>query len=378
MTTPALGDRLYRHVESYASLGDHRSGSIVERATTSWLADECTSRGLKVRVTKVPFEQCRIESSLVSNGEALDHLAVPYEFQGSIAASAGPVLLDVGFGGHPETLDKAIAKHRLSSPDPLVFATAHSDGSLVAVNRRIRPGSGVPTFLIAQRDHAATAAHGVSITANATYAAGETTTVVASNTVAGPKIVLTTPLNGWFRCAGERATGIAVLLHLIERFSHLPLLVVATGGHELGAFGADHFLAGGFAENGPIAAIVHLGASIAADERSPEGRRLAQTRLAMTSITAAQAESARDALVAASYNLVTESSRWVGEATTWAKTGLPLLSFSGAGADFHTPEDTPERATSPSSLRLATDAVAATIDAFVEVANGLSTAPPDL
>ena len=46
-------------------------------------------------------------------------------------------------------------------------------------------------------------------------------------------VLITTPLTGWFGCAGEQGTGVAVLLDLVERFADRPLLVLATGGHEL-------------------------------------------------------------------------------------------------------------------------------------------------
>ena len=50
-----------------------------------------------------------------------------------------------------------------------------------------------------------------------------------------------------------------------------------------------------------------------------------------------------------------DSESWLGEAQSFCHLGIPLLSFTGAGRDFHCPEDTPERATTPRAMeRVAT------------------------
>ena len=67
------------------------------------------------------------------------------------------------------------------------------------------------------------------------------------------------PLTGWFGCAGERGTGVAVLLDLVERFADRPLLVLATGGHELDYLGVRQWVAARRAEHGerPVA-VIHV------------------------------------------------------------------------------------------------------------------------
>ena len=48
-----LGRRLFRLVEEYAALGDHRTGTDVDRATVDWLVARLESRG--ARVTRWPY-----------------------------------------------------------------------------------------------------------------------------------------------------------------------------------------------------------------------------------------------------------------------------------------------------------------------------------
>jgi hypothetical protein len=59
-------------------------------------------------------------------------------------------------------------------------------------------------------------------------------------------VVVTTPSSGWFRCAGERGTGIALWLAMArwlgERESQLSYLFAATPGHEVRGVGMRRFL----------------------------------------------------------------------------------------------------------------------------------------
>ena len=51
-------------------------------------------------------------------------------------------------------------------------------------------------------------------------------------------LVLTTPVSGWFNCAGERGCGIAIALILAEKLSaHCNVDLLLASGHELGFAG---------------------------------------------------------------------------------------------------------------------------------------------
>lgn len=359
------GDQLYAIVEEYAALGEHRSGSAVDQATASWFGDRLRSAGLRVEHQAVPFERWVGDAMLRVDGDVVGCLPVPYEFIGELDTDAVEVAaFDPRGGGLPEVIDAPVAAAKHHGADAVVLVTSHPEGSLVAVNRNLgstRPG--FPVVLAAGRDLARLQGGSVSLRIEGRLEPGRTSNVVAANAVEGTSLVLTTPLNGWFACAGERGTGIAVLLSLVDRFRHLPLLVVATGGHELGCIGAHHFVAETTLTAGAVA---HIGASVAVDAPTSGGsRELISTRTAMTSLDADDAAPVSEAVREVELSLSASCDQWLGEGEAWAKVGLPLLSFTGAGIDFHTPEDTPARATSPEALGRVAEALGDAIDAFI-------------
>lgn len=92
-------------------------------------------------------------------------------------------------------------------------------------------------------------------------------------------LVLSTPRSGWFGCAGERGTGLAVWLLLAEwaAKARLPvnLALVATSGHEYEYAGGEHFIAHVAPKPAETALWVHLGANVAARDWHERGASLA-------------------------------------------------------------------------------------------------------
>ena len=74
------------------------------------------------------------------------------------------------------------------------------------------------------------------------------------------------------------------------------------------------------------------------------------------------------ALDDAGIRLRCDSDTWLGEGEAWSLLGVPVLSTTGAGPDFHTPSDTPERVTSPGALATVADAVHRAVAAFCDAA----------
>lgn len=373
-----MGSRLYERVERYADFGVHRTGHATDRPTAEWVASELADAGLRILIDDVPFDQCVIDSALLCDGDPVEHLVVPYEWTGTLDTDQVTLRrFDAGFGGRANPLDEAIAE--LGEPPlPLLLTTGGADSALRGVNRRIHEGSGLPVVLAAGGEHDRLSRGSLRLRIDAHRRPGVTANVFAATERAAngePALVLSTPLNGWFQCAGERGTGVAVLLDLVERFADHPLLVVATGGHELDYFGARHWEAQAAAGEGPertlgVATwlgVVHIGASIAVEQHdAPPPRPLAATRVAMTSIPADRSAAMTTSLARANYQLASDADRWLGEAEVFSAFELPLLSFTGAGHDFHTPHDTPERATSPRGMQLAADAIADAVASFLD------------
>jgi hypothetical protein len=187
--------------------------------------------------------------------------------------------------------------------------------------------------------------------------AGGRTSNIIGRVGAGPdrdRLLLTTPLSGWFRSAGERGTGIAVMLAVAERLAAdgVPLLVNGNSGHELIDLGAHHF-----AETKPAAhAIFHFGASVAAGEGDGDDLRLtdgvkirAWAPGAVAALAAAFAPLGKTPIVVADAERARPES-WIGEARIWCTLDRALISMAGGFPLFHTPEDVPERVTTPALL----------------------------
>jgi hypothetical protein len=239
-----------------------------------------------------------------------------------------------------------------------VLATGGRDGRLVAINRPVAEPPGPLAVLIAGADLERCERGRVMVTADAHVEPGESATVVASRGLEGgrePALVLTTPLTGWFRCAGERGTGIALLLELLATMpDDVPVAVIGTTGHELGYLGLREHLARRADAPGFV---VHLGAGLAAGD----GRELGGLRVALVDRVATRlVEALGEALAPAALPVV----EWdpslptdAGEGGVWRARGGPVLSLVGWFDRFHTPDDLPGAVTSPALLGVVAEAL---------------------
>lgn len=371
MGTGRTPEQLFRLVSEYEELGIHRTGSAVDLETVDWLIEHLELAGMNVRRETVNFTGWQCDATVSVGRNELDCLAVPYEWQGTIDTTRVAVIdLDPGVGGDISVLDVQIAQAREAGFEAAVCATRHPTGQLRAINRPLhRAPSNLPTFLVAGHDLNTLKSGEVHVRASAQTVPSSTTNVLADNGRAGKHLMLTTPLTGWFTCAGERGTGIAVLVELVNRLMHDgPLCVLATGGHELGHLGAEHWVSHQLARDGgpdpDLGSIMHIGASVGVDADGPNGRQLIGTRTARTSLNDSAVGDMSAALLQAGFSLMTSTKQWLGEAEAFQHLYIPMLSFTGAGVDFHTPNDRAALVTSPASL-------ARVCDAFEEAAHQL-------
>ena len=374
MTFEADGAALFEIVAEYAALGDHRSGTLGDGSTAAWVTSRLARLGLMVGEETVPFDRWVAESTLTCDGVQITHLPLATGWTGTVAAVTPAVIgFDPARGGRPDVVDEPLGRVH-GTAAAAVLATEHPHGALVGVNRDLAAPSGtaLPAVLVAGRDLDRLRNGTVRLTMTARTEPGATTNVVADTPAAAAPgarpVILTTPMHGWFTCAGERGTGLAVLLHLAERIAaarpDLPLRILVTGGHELTYLGAHAYVD---AHPVPPAAVVHVGASVAVEEDDGAGgRRLIPTRFAMTSVDAATAATTADALAVAQLTLAPDVTRFTGEGEAFVRWGAPLLSSTGAGVDFHTPDDVPARVTSPAALARVADAYLVAALAFLD------------
>ena len=147
------------------------------------------------------------------------------------------------------------------------------------------------------------------------------------------KIVITTPISGWFECAGERGTGVALAIALAEYLSsYFAVELVLASGHELGYLGGFKYTESLIQ---PPAAVIHLGSSLATINSALE---------AWSNVDREVFDDLDKKLRQKNINLNRvknpgESSDWVGEAECWSHFNCSMLSIAGSHALFHSPED---------------------------------------
>ena len=354
------GAPLYRVVEEYAGLGvHHRTGTDEDARTLDWFEARLRALGAAVERHAWAFDRYEATWSLTVDDRETAALPLFYEATGDVdtAAPLCATLDAAGAGAFPGW-DALVARARGAGAPLAVVATRTPGGLLVVPNRA--PASapaGLPSLLVAGALAGALEGARVRARLRARVVAGRSANVVA-RLGAGPdrdRLVLTTPLSGWFRCAGERGTGIAVLLAVAGRLAQegVPLLVTGNSGHELVDLGAHHLV-----DTGPEArGVVHFGASVAAGEPDGAGGLRLTSGLRIRAWAPGREAALAEAFAAIGQVPAAVSGAdhdrpdaWLGEARAWCRLGRPLVSIAGGFPLFHAPEDVPERATTPALL----------------------------
>ena len=344
---------LFSLVEEYAALGIHRSGTGTQAATADWLATHLRERGGHVRLEPVEFDRYVADWSVTIDGDEVESLPLFYEATGQASTStpttwpafAPPAMGPMGVSG---ALDSDIEPGRV-----VVAATRHLTGLLSVSNRGTALGSGVHVLQVAGEMGGALA-NGAALNA---HIDARTEPATCSNVVATfgdidaatELTILTTPISGWFQCAGERGTGIAVALDIVERLAEAgPVLFLGATGHELGAFGAAAFHKQYINR---VHTLLHIGANVGCDWAA-DNTRSAPNHSLMPARTIAPDEKI-EAISAAfrrvEHGLDTpgrDRSRWFGEAADWLD-APQVLSLLGQNPWFHAPSDLPSVSCTP-------------------------------
>jgi hypothetical protein len=327
------GVDLYGLVCEYAGLGDHRTGTPTEAATLEWFADTCHRAGATTRLQ--PWEFPRYDAAWQVRANEVEVPSIPlfYSGIGDVQATGVPLQRVDATGLTP------VGSPAADGHAAVALATDGRCGRLVAFNRAPGPSAGVPTICVA----GSVDSQQVDVDISARIVPGRSGNVIASLGAGKRRLLVSTPLSGWFACAGERGTGIAVALQVCRQLADegVAVTLVGTSGHELEGIGVKHFLAH---ESSAADAVLHIGASVAVHRPAGGADRLyARSSVAMSAFDELDCD----------YTQVTDASApasWFGEATQWCRTGLPLLSVAGTFPLFHTPDDLPEAATSPQLL----------------------------
>ena len=349
---------LYSIVEEYASLGDHRTGTQVDHDTTDWFCDRLERVGARVETSGFAVGIYRAEWRLVIDDEKVPSIPLFYEGVGSVRTSAvSRAVLEVqSYDAVFRDLPGIIEAARKTPNEALVVSTVCPNNSIYAINRKPELASGLPTLLVPGLLSGQLANAHIELELDARIEAGQSRNTIGHfGNTNQPPIVVTTPLSGWFSCAGERGTGIAVALSVAQSLGELaPVMLVATSGHELYYEGAWHYTRA--VEQLPQL-VVHVGASVAASEHPPRDgvAELTSALQLRTHLASDRHQQVGDVVssLGVTAQAVAEPGdpwSWYGESSCWARFGAPMISFTGDFPLFHTPEDTTERATTRALL----------------------------
>jgi len=384
---PLSGAALFASVRDYERLGEHRTATRADNGTSLWLQRRLAAAGFDVRLE--PFTFALFEPK---------HCAVAFAHGAAVAAfPAWPVVetpekgLNAPLVPHDaRELAGRIAVVTLpykpyatwAQPDfgdPVATAIAGGAAAVVAITEgptqdliALNAASDrcdwrVPVVLAAGHDGErlrGAAARGERATLflhGRSDPKAQATNVVARRSGRGKTIVLSTPKSGWFTCAGERGSGVAIFLGLAEwlaRRCDAEILCIATSGHEIDGLGLQTFLAGAPPPPAEVCAWLHIGANVACrDVHFERSQAQAGTGPAMPRGIMASSD-LMDAVARAfrgqkGYDtpLAAEAGKAVGEAIFLLKAGYrPLISLVGSNALFHTRLDRAALATDPQLL----------------------------
>lgn len=358
---PMTPQELFEVTAHYHDFGEHRTGTAADLATTDWFYGRLADLGASVSRRQVEFERYVVETSLVDAvGETIPSDAVYYEFAGRYEGTDIDVATAPVRGtGNAASFDGLL--HDRDKPLAIVIEDG-PPGHVVMPNRPVGDCERPPAVIVAS--DAADQLAGATLTVEARLVPGvcEASSAVLGE---GPPVTLTTPLSGWFGCASERGSGLAVTLDTAARLAATnTVTVVACSGHELDHLGLHAWLEDAVAHDTvPAGPVIHLGASVgAAHEGELESRVVLHDRSAPTDWVAALTA----AVAPANYQLVAIADPWPGEGRNWRPHTPDVLSFTGAGRWFHTTGDTPQSATTPAALGLARDAIWKATTAFLD------------
>lgn len=346
---------LYAIVETYASFGNHHTGTDADRATTAWLSELLTGLGAQVEHDPYRFDRFIGEASLAISDADVPCLPLFYSALGEVDTATFEITrVEHGAVGNAHKFDGLLPV--TTDQTPLVIAIDGPDDLAVQANRVPSRLLGRPAVVIPGNWHDRVQ-QGAHLRFSAHSEPGESANVVATlGDPNAPEIMITTPLTGWTPAAGERGTGLAAALALaVNLAADHRVIFSACSGHEIDHLGLRHYLA---ARDLTGARAIHLGASIAATEPVAGGEPvLGDRRMTLTTATGATRSAIAELVPTGNWTMPDLDPPWPGEGGTWLEAGAQVLSFLGAASLFHTTDDLPGKATTPQALHTASTVV---------------------
>jgi hypothetical protein len=384
---PFDGQRMFKDVGDYAGFGDHRTGLPGDQATTGWLRSRLASMGYACELHDFGFELFEPQkthlkspdgrlipllpawqpvptrdgglSGVLSLGTGEAHepggislVAIPYMPAGSFHAK-----------GQMEPITAAIA----AGAGAVIAITEGPTGEVIAMNASPDLRWPVPVVLTAPKEGEALRRLALQratvrlVSEGRSEPSARAHNLIARKPGSGRRLVISTPKSGWFACAGERGSGIAVALALaswaVSRLA-APVTFISTSGHEFEGLGGKLLLKDHAPAPDDVALWVHIGANVACNAVSfgdgppkrldgPSQQRGIQATEALIPLL----KQAFAGQVGYEKPIQADPARAIGEAAVFLEAGYaPLIGLVGAHPLHHTPMDLPAIATSPDQL----------------------------
>jgi len=380
------GNAMHEWVKTYAAFGEHRTASTVDAKTAVWLAGELRRAGLTVSFQEFTVPQFQLEEARLTVADqaiaAFPRWPVhAAKVSGTLTTEkadsirGGVVLLEAGRETRRAT-EARLRKLVEAGAVAAIHVSANPEGEFHAENVP-QPDAEplpIPVLCVGAKDRDALLRAAKSGALAEISIAGEWKPQArARNVIArldrGPRrIVVSTPYSGWFRCGGERGSGLAVFLALAHwaaaQDSQTSFTFVANSAHELGYAGMVAYLDGPAPPAKDVLAWLHLGANVTL---LPEARPAA--RDGRTRLFSSRADW-EPLLSAAIHDLpsvmVSTQAEPNGELRFVLPKGYTGLNLAGGGNRFmHSPADGPET-TGPSVLEPVATALATALESIQE------------
>ena len=297
------GEELFSKVKKFVSLGEHRTGTPVDSATSAWLKSELDSIGAKTEFVEFSLTQFFFESGKLKIEEKNLELFPVWPVKEGLNLSVTSKVLD---GDKLSKIKDAKGKliftrlkdaHGSSNPKiteqinafikegakGVIAVTENNTGEIVALNtyENLAPWN-APVYLLAPKDTSVVLEAISKKTEVASEVTGNLKEVKARNILAkigtGKQyVVVSTPISGWYTTGGERGPGIAVWLGLAKwasqnasKFPDYTFVFTGHSGHELDILGARAFVAKAAPKPDETKLWIHLGAAVAVREWAEE------------------------------------------------------------------------------------------------------------
>ncbi|PCI75955.1 MAG: hypothetical protein COB20_11730 [SAR86 cluster bacterium] len=280
--------RISAIIREYSAQGDHRTATDVDKLSGQWLADRITQMGVDASLHPFSINQVKVISAQLHWSGGVIEGVPAYDcnytdgegLQGSMGelnsgADIG-VIMSAARGPVPGSIHAA----RMSGAHKAIVVV--TDDSMPAQGTTVinaddftdpfgPPVLHIPHYAWSDLKQAVDFGASARVVAHCERAPNTAVNVEArirgSNSELSPMVIMT-PRSGWWRCASERAGGIALFLEMMRAISlsnpQRDVYFTANSGHELGHLGLDQFIHNnpGLVENAHV--WIHLGANFAA------------------------------------------------------------------------------------------------------------------